>query len=119
MVPAPADAASRRELVVTIVDMRRFSDDVVHAVLRHMNDDHGDDSLAIVRAFAEPDATSATMTGLDGAGGDWLAAVRDGEVPVRVAWPFPVSERPDIRRAVVELYDEACERLGMPRRERH
>ena len=98
-------------------EMHRFSDDVVSAVLHHMNDDHADDSLVIVRAFAHPDASEATMTGLDGDGGDWIATVHGEEVPVRVAWPSPVSERPGIRRAVVELYGEACDRLGMPRRE--
>lgn len=84
-----------------------------------MNDDHTDDSLAIVRAFGPGTAESAVMAGLDGDGGDWLATVDGAEVPVRVAWPSPVTERPDIRRAIVELYDAACDRLGMPRREQH
>ena len=39
-----------------------FPEQVVDAVLAHMNDDHTDDSLRIVQAFGHPDATAATMT---------------------------------------------------------
>ncbi len=93
--------------------------DVVTAVLRHMNDDHTDDSLVIVRGFAEPRAAAATMTGLDAEAGEWSAEV-DGEIrPVRIPWLGPVTERADIRREVVALYDAALERLGLPVREAH
>ena len=49
-----------------------FDDEVVAAVLRHMNEDHAEDSVLICRAFGgRPDATSATMTGLDATGGEF------------------------------------------------
>ncbi|HVL61777.1 MAG TPA: DUF2470 domain-containing protein [Microbacterium sp.] len=94
----------------------RFDDDVVAAVLRHMNGDHTGDNLLIARAFSpEPDLIAATMTGFDGDGGDWLAEGADSEsVEVRVLWPGgPITERAAVRREVVALYDEACRRLGV------
>ncbi|SDC48891.1 DUF2470 domain-containing protein [Nocardioides lianchengensis] len=91
-----------------------FPESVVTAVLAHMNDDHNDDSLLIVRAFARPDATAAAMTGLDGEAGVFAATTPDGNAEVRVAWPAgTISERAEIRREVVALYDAACARLGV------
>lgn len=91
-----------------------FSPQVVDAVLAHMNGDHTHDSLLIVRAFALPDAVSATMSGLDEDGGIWSATTADGTEEVRVAWPAGrISERAEIRREVVALYDAACARLGV------
>lgn len=94
-----------------------FAPDVVEAVLAHMNDDHADDSLRIVQAFGRPAATAAEMVGLDEHGGVWWVEVVDeggGDgSELRVAWPdAPVTERADLRRAVVELHDQAVRRLG-------
>lgn len=86
--------------------------DVIDAVTKHMNEDHTDDSLTIVRAFATPEAAAATMVGLDNDGGDWVATLADGsQRDVRLDWPIEINERRDIRLAVVELYNEACSRL--------
>lgn len=93
--------------------MSSFSDDVVRAVVAHMNDDHADDNLLIVRAFGAPEAMTATMTGLDAEAGLWEA---DG-APVRVPWPAgPISGRAEIRREVVALYDQAAAALGVAAR---
>ncbi|MES2169798.1 MAG: DUF2470 domain-containing protein [Actinomycetota bacterium] len=89
--------------------MPTFSDDVVTAVLAHMNSDHGPDSLTIVRAFADPFATTARMSGLDGEAGYWEY---DGGAQLRIPWSAPISERPEIRREVVTIYDEARRRLS-------
>lgn len=94
-----------------------FEPDIVAAVLHHMNDDHVDDNLLIVRAFAEAgdgEIADAVMTGFDGDGGDWTYT-RDGAASaVRVPWPGgPIADRPAVRREVVALYDAACARLGM------
>lgn len=96
----------------------QFPDDVVQAVLRHMNDDHRDDNVLIARAFADPSAESATMTGFDGDGGDWEVVGADGSSSsARIAWPGgAIVERPAVRREVVALYDAACAALGVPAR---
>ena len=94
----------------------RFDDTVLTAVLAHMNGDHEDDNLLIARAFSgKPDVVSATMIGFDGDGGDWLARSAEGDaVVVRVPWPAgPISERPEVRREIVALYDQSCRRLGI------
>lgn len=94
--------------------MPTFSDDIVAAVLRHMNDDHTDDSLLIVRAFGAADAESARMVGLDGESGHWEYTVGDETHQLTVPWPAgAITERPEIRHEVVALYDAACARLGV------
>ena len=100
-----------------------FDADVVAAVLRHMNGDHADDNLLIVRAFAEPTASpdtegdeiaDAVMTGFDGDGGVWRITRGGTASDLRVPWPGgPISERPEVRREVVAIYDLACARLGI------
>ena len=93
-----------------------FDDAALTGVLRHMNGDHADDNLLIVRAFApESDIIAATMIGFDGDGGDWRAQPLTGdEFVVRVPWPGgPITERAQVRREIVALYDESCRRLGI------
>jgi hypothetical protein len=92
-----------------------FDDTVMAAVLRHMNSDHTDDNLLIVRAHGRPDAVGAAMTGFDGDGGEWDVTGPDGAVTtLRVPWPHgPISERGEVRREVVALYDAACSALGV------
>ena len=97
-----------------------FDPSVVAAVTAHMNDDHPEDNLLIVRAFGLPEASAASMAGLDENGGTWIAEVPSGRQELVVPWSHrPVTERPQIRRAVVTLYRTACERLGVTPREEH
>ena len=94
----------------------QFDDSVLAGVLHHMNVDHADDSLLIARAFGGGlDIASASMTGFDGDGGTWQAVTAEGSTSeVLVPWPGgSISERPDVRRQIVALYDEACRRLGV------
>ncbi|MDA8369909.1 MAG: DUF2470 domain-containing protein [Nocardiopsaceae bacterium] len=94
-----------------------FPPEVVQAVTTHMNDDHPEDTLVICRALGGcPEASAARMTGLDGTGGDYIAVVGGGEVPIRIPWAAPLTERAQIRREVVRMYREACERLAVPAR---
>ncbi|MFC9516500.1 DUF2470 domain-containing protein [Nocardiaceae bacterium NPDC056970] len=93
--------------------MTTFDAPVVAAVTGHMNGDHAEDNLLIVRAYAEPDATAARMTGLDGESGEWVAEVDGAERTVRVPWLGPVTDRASIRTEVVALYRAACEKLGV------
>lgn len=90
-----------------------FDDEVVAAVVAHMNGDHAEDSVAICRAFGgRPDATRAVMVGLDGTGADFDVDGPEGEARVRVPWGAPISERAEIRTEVARLYHEAVELLG-------
>ncbi|MDF5751769.1 DUF2470 domain-containing protein [Spongiactinospora sp. TRM90649] len=94
-----------------------FSDDVVAAVTRHMNDDHGDDALLICRSLGgRPEATAARTTGVDSGGMDFAAVVDGAEVAVRVPFAAPITERAQIRLEVVRMYREACAALGVPPR---
>ncbi|MDE0546401.1 DUF2470 domain-containing protein [Microbacterium sp. C7(2022)] len=93
-----------------------FDDAVVTAVLAHMNDDHTDDNLLIARAFAPSfTAVTSTMIGFDGERGQWRIATDEGEEhTIEVPWPGgAISERPEVRREIVALYDEACARLNI------
>lgn len=91
-----------------------FDPAIVAGVLHHMNDDHADDNLLFARAFGDPTATSARMVGVDGEGGDWVYSTDDGaERGLRIDWPAPITERPEIRREIVALYDRACAVLGV------
>jgi hypothetical protein len=89
-----------------------FEPDVVAAVLKHMNEDHPDDNLLIARAFGARDAWASTMIGLDGNGGSWAYLIGDDERELTVPWSTPITERPEIRREIVMLYDAACAVLG-------
>ncbi|MET4782862.1 DUF2470 domain-containing protein [Glaciihabitans sp. UYNi722] len=96
--------------------MPTFPDDVVSAVLTHMNSDHRDDNLLIVRAFADASADAATMVSLDGAGGYWTYAAVGETRALTLPWSVAITERAEIRREIVVLYEAACERLGIERR---
>ena len=90
-----------------------FPQTTIDGVLAHMNGDHPDDNLLIVRAFGDPDAADATMTTLDTTGGTWNYTAQGATRSLTVPWSAPISERPEIRREIVRLYDLACERLGI------
>ncbi len=93
--------------------MTVFSPEVVAAVLAHMNDDHLDDNLLIVRAFAGRDPESARMIDLDHRGGTWRYSVAGEEADLHLPWSRELAERPEIRREIVSLYDAACGKLGV------
>lgn len=78
-----------------------------------MNGDHLDDSLLISRAFGSPAAESASMTDLDENGGTFAYLVGDETIELTVPWTAPISERAEIRREVVVMYDKACAVLGI------
>jgi Protein of unknown function (DUF2470) len=93
-----------------------FDDAALAGVLGHMNVDHADDNLLISRAFSPgAEITSSQMTSFDGDGGRWIAQLANGEeLAVEVAWPGgPITERREVRREIVALYDESCRRLGL------
>ncbi|WP_364511666.1 DUF2470 domain-containing protein [Nocardioides sp. LML1-1-1.1] len=93
-----------------------FDPEVVDAVLAHMNGDHLDDNLLIVRAAGVPEATAASMSDVDGEAGTWTVIGPEGPLGERrIRWPGgPITERGEIRREVVALYDAARATLGEP-----
>lgn len=99
------------------MEREAFPAEVIEAIARHMNNDHAEDSVLIVRALGgRPAATAATMTGMDADGIDFSAQVDGQPVPVRIAWSRRLTERAQVRAEVVRMYAEACERLGLPAR---
>ncbi len=93
-----------------------FDDATLAGVLGHMNNDHRDDNMLIARAYADrADIVSAEMTSFDGDGGEWRVVTASGaEDVVRIPWPGgAITERPEVRREIVALYDGACARLGI------
>lgn len=90
-----------------------FSPETVSAVLAHMNGDHLDDSLLISRAFGNAAAEEASMADLDENGGTFAYSLDGETVEVVVPWTAPISERADIRREVVVMYERACAALGI------
>lgn len=96
-----------------------FSPEVQAAVVAHMNGDHPDDNVLIVRALGgTPDATAATMTGYHELGATFAVRVDGEEREVTVPWAVPIVERATIRHEVVRMYQEACAALAVtPRNE--
>ncbi|WP_129669989.1 DUF2470 domain-containing protein [Phytoactinopolyspora endophytica] len=95
-----------------------FAPDVIEAVARHMNDDHEEDSLLIVKTLGGvPGATEAVVAHLDGDGVDFTVVADGEDRTVRVAWSKPLTERPQIRQEFVRMYQEAAEAQGMTPRQ--
>jgi hypothetical protein len=91
-----------------------FSPDIVDAVLAHMNDDHRDDNVVIVRAFAGRDAERAHMSDVDTRGGTWRYLFEGEEHELHLPWSSgEITQRPEINREIVVLYDAACAQLGV------
>ena len=100
--------------------MTLFDPAIVSAVLTHMNGDHQDDNLLIARAFGDRAAVTSRMVDVDGDAGHWMFGTDAGsgdEKPLRVAWSAPITERNEIRREIVVLYDRACAELGVTPRD--
>lgn len=91
-----------------------FTAEVVAQVAHHMNDDHAADSLLICRSLGGvPQASAARMTGMDADGIEFAATVDEVEVPLRVPFAYRLTERAQVRREVVRMYQQACAQLGV------
>lgn len=84
-----------------------FEPTIVAAVLAHMNEDHAADNLLIAQAFADPSATTAEMSALDGEAGYWCYRVDEVTAELRMPWAAPITKRAEIRREIVTLYERA------------
>lgn len=91
-----------------------FPPEVVAQIAHHMNGDHADDNVLIVRGLGGAEgATSARMSGMDADGMDFMAAINDVEVPIRVPFAERLTERRQVRSEAVRMYHEACAALGI------
>ncbi|WP_431729453.1 DUF2470 domain-containing protein [Verrucosispora sp. TAA-831] len=91
-----------------------FPPDVVSAVMRHMNTDHADDCRLICQGLGGASAaTAATMSGMDAEAMYFTATVDGDQVPVRVPFSAPLTERRQIRAEAARMYREACAALGV------
>ena len=86
----------------------QLTDDVVEAVTRHMNGDHGADNVTICRGLGgRPDTESATMTGMDETAIEFLAVTAGGDAVVRVPFSAPLRERAQIREEAARMVRES------------
>jgi len=91
-----------------------FPPEVIDQIARHMNDDHADDNVLIVRTLGGiPSATAARVCGLDADAMEFKAVVDGIEVPVRVPFAERLTERGQVRAEAVRMYRDACEALGL------
>lgn len=91
-----------------------FDEATIAGVTRHMNEDHAEDTLLIVRALGDrPEARAARMVGLDNDGGIYEVDGAEGTETIRIPWARRLTKRAEIRAEVVRMYDEACRRLGI------
>lgn len=85
-----------------------FEPKVIAAICHHMNTDHAADTLVICQGVGgQSGAETARMTGFDGDGADFAAIVGGTEVPIRVDWAAPLSERAEVRPEIVRLFTES------------
>lgn len=80
-------------------------------VIEHMNQDHRESCLTIVRAFTEfTSATEATMTGMDAHGLEFSLLDHNRQAAfARVLFERPVSQPEQIRGFIVALARKARE----------
>ena len=91
-----------------------FPPEVVAQIARHMNDDHAEDNVLIVRGLGGVDAaTAARMSGMDADGMSFVAVAGGVEVPVRIPFAERLTERRQVRAEAVRMYREACAALGL------
>lgn len=95
-----------------------FTQHVIDAVKDHMNLDHNDDSLLIVRSLGnEPTASEAEVATMDGNVLVFSAVIDGSTREVTVPWSEPLTERPQIRLEIERMYHEACAALGVEPRD--
>ncbi len=93
--------------------MAELPEDVVDGILAHMNADHAEAGLAIVRVNFAANAVSAEMIGVETGRGLWRAVYSDDSSRiVEVPWGAPVETAEDVRRIVVAMAEAAEERIA-------
>lgn len=86
--------------------------------IEHLNEDHADALLEMVRALGgRPEASAARCVDADRTGLDLRATTAVGEVPVRVDYEEPIEAPEGLRKATVKLARRARAELGSARRQ--
>lgn len=90
-----------------------FAPEVVHAICRHMNDDHLVDCLDICRALGGfPDARQARLGSISPSGAVFEVLLEEGVGIALVPWDAEIRTRGDVRRAFVQMCDRARRQLA-------
>ena len=85
-----------------------FPEDVVQAVCHHMDTDHAEAALAIVRTLGGlPAAERVQTVAVDERSISFLAHIGEAVTPVDVAFAQTANDRSALRLAVVELSERA------------
>ena len=91
-----------------------FPPEAVEQIARHMNEDHAEDNVLIVRGLAGiAAATAARVSGVDEDAMEFAAVVDGIEVPVRIPFGARLTERRQVSAEAARLYREACTVLGV------
>jgi putative heme iron utilization protein len=91
-----------------------FPPEAVEQIARHMNENHAEDNVLIVRGLGGiRSATAAKVSGVDVDAMEFAAVVDEIEVPVRIPFGTRLTERRQVRTEAVRMYREACTALGV------
>jgi putative heme iron utilization protein len=91
-----------------------FPPEAVEQIARHMNEDHAEDNVLIVRGLGGiATATAARVSGVDVDAMEFAAVVNGIEVPVRIPFGERLTERRQVRTEAVRMYRDACTALGV------
>ncbi|MFC0626684.1 DUF2470 domain-containing protein [Kribbella deserti] len=88
-----------------------FAPHVVDAVLQHMNEDHAEDCLLIVRMLGGvPDAVAVALTAIDPAGAVYaVGRPQRAAVQVVIPWKSQIVDRPQFRNEFARMYRQAAD----------
>lgn len=100
----------------------QLSDDTVQSVVEHMNADHSDACLLMVRAFTDHrQAESAVLRIVDAQGLEFAVTPAQGQhtvteeaaaLMVRIDFPKPLSKESQLRGMLIGMTKQARERLS-------
>lgn len=88
--------------------------DSMSEIIEHMNADHKDSLILLVRKFAQMDCEEATMTAVDRLGFHVRVKMQDGIRGARIAFSREVRTPAETRRVLVEMVEQARNRPENP-----
>jgi heme iron utilization protein len=73
------------------------------AIVDHMNADHSEASVSLLRHFLDRDVISATLTSVDRLGCDFDTVSASGSLPLRLAFPSPATTTEEVRASFISM----------------